>query len=137
MILDIRGTKHLDRLHAQIKSLNYLKNFKKVNKASTSLFDPMLIVFWLQGTVPLTFRPDFSEAVKKFTKQFLFPAKSYSDLVAVIVFLKEHPLVNEKMLEYAVTATIINRADVSTDIILPLEVRTRRMVVQVLFKNLH
>ena len=51
------------------------------------------------------------------------PVKSYGDLVAVIVFLKEHPLVNEKVLEYAATATIINRADVATDIISPLEVR--------------
>ena len=97
----------------------------------------MPFVFCLQGTVPLTFRPDFSEAVTKFTKQFLFPAKSYSDLVAIIVFLKEHPLVNEKLLEYAVTATIINRADVSTDIISPLEVRTRRMVVYMLLSNLY
>ena len=51
------------------------------------------------------------------------PVKSYGNLVAVIVFLKEHPLVNEKVLEYAATATIINRADVATDIISPLEVR--------------
>ena len=97
----------------------------------------MPIVFCLQGTVPLTFRPDFSEAVTKFTKQFLFPEKSYSDLVAIIVFLKEHPLVNEKLLEYAVTATIINRADVSTDIISPLEVRTRRMVVYICFFKIY
>ena len=87
----------------------------------------MLIVICLQGIVPLTFSPDFSKAVKKFTKQFLSPAKSYSDLVAVIVFLKEHPLVNEKLLEYAVTATIINRADVSTDLISPLEVVTTQL----------
>ena len=71
----------------------------------------------------MTFSPVFYEAVGKFTKNFLMPVKSYGDLVAVIVFLKEHPLVNEKVLEYAATATIINRADVATDIISPLEVR--------------
>ena len=86
-----------------------------------------MLIFCLQGIVPLTFSPDFSEAVKKFNKQFLSPAKSYSDLVAVIVFLKEHPLVNEKLLEYAVTATIINRPDLSTDLISPLEVVTTQV----------
>ena len=86
-----------------------------------------MLIFCLQGIVPLTFSPDFSEAVKKFTKQFLSPAKSYSDLVAVIGFLKEHPLVNEKLLEYAVTATIINRPDLSTDLISPLEVVTTQV----------
>ena len=87
-----------------------------------ALYRSLMIAFCLQGITPLTFSPNFFEAVSKLTKNFLLPAKSYSDLVAVIVFLNEHPLVNEKLLEYAVTAAIINRADVATDIIRPLEV---------------
>ena len=82
-----------------------------------------MIALYFQGITPITFSPVFSEAVRKLTKQFLLPIEKYGDLLAVIAFLKEHPSVNEKLLEYAVTATIIIRDDVATEIISPMEVR--------------
>ena len=48
--------------------------------------------------------------------------KRYNDLLATIVFLQYHPLVNEDILEYAIPQTLTNRKDTSFDTLNPIEV---------------
>ena len=48
--------------------------------------------------------------------------KRYNDLLATIVFLQYHPLVNEDILEYAIPQTLTHRNDTSFDTLNPIEV---------------
>ena len=61
-------------------------------------------------------------AVKKFAKTFLLQENVYSDLVAKIAFFKEHPKVNARLLDYAVTMTIISKSNFAHEIPSPLDV---------------
>ena len=57
-----------------------------------------------------------------FAEKYLKKVKKYNDLLANIMFLKHHPLVNEQLLDYAITKILIKRKDTSLDIPNPIEV---------------
>ena len=63
-----------------------------------------------------------------FAKKYLISEKRKS-LFAKLTFFKEHPKINEQILDYAVTITILTRKDFSSDIPNPLEVN-RFVIVQ-------
>ena len=56
-----------------------------------------------------------------FAKKYLISEKR-KNLFAKLAFFKEHPKINEQVLDYAVTITIITRNDFSSDIPNPVEV---------------
>ena len=71
---------------------------------------------------PPTLSKPFRAACRKFAKTFLIPELKYSDLLAKIAFFKEHPKVNEKLLDYSVTMTILSKPTFAHEIPSPLEV---------------
>ena len=58
----------------------------------------------------------------KIITNIIMKVKRYNDLLATIVFLQYHPLVNEDILEYAIPQTLTNRKDTSFDTLNPIEV---------------
>ena len=65
---------------------------------------------------------EFRNASSMFAEKYLNKVKKYNDLLATIMFLKHHPRVNEQLLDYAVTKTLIKRKDTSLDVPNPIEV---------------
>ena len=57
-----------------------------------------------------------------FADKYLKKVKKYNALLATIMFLKHHPGVNEQLLDYAITKTLIKRKDTSLDVPNPIEV---------------
>ena len=60
-----------------------------------------------------------------FADKYLKNVREYNVLLATIMFLKHHPLVNEQLLDYAITQTLIKRKDTSLDVPNPIEVNQR------------
>ena len=58
----------------------------------------------------------------KIITNIIMKVRRYNDLLATIVFLQYHPLVNEDILEYAIPKTLAHRKDTSFDAINPIEV---------------
>ena len=50
-----------------------------------------------------------------------FP-ENYNNLLANIMFYRQHPVVNEVLLDYAISQTLIKRTDTSLHVTSPLEV---------------
>ena len=65
---------------------------------------------------------EFRNASSMFADKYLKKVKKYNDLLATIMFLKHHPGVNEQLLDYAITKTLIKRKDTSLDVPNPIEV---------------
>ena len=64
----------------------------------------------------------FRNASSVFAEDYLEKVKEYNELLANSMFLKHHPLVNEQLLDYAITKTLIKRKDTSLDVPNPIEV---------------
>ena len=79
-------------------------------------------MFFFQGIRPPTLSMEFRNASTMFAEKYLKKVKKYNDLLATIMFLKHHPRVNEQLLDYAVTKTLIKRKDTSLDVPNPIEV---------------
>ena len=76
----------------------------------------------MKGHRPPTFSKSFRNVSRKFSEKFLLNA-DYDSLLSKIAFFKEHPKVNDKVLDYAATIAIISSKDkLSHDIPSPLEV---------------
>ena len=65
---------------------------------------------------------EFRNASSLFADKYLKKVKKYNDLLATIMFLEHHPLVNDQLLDYAITKTLIKRKDTSLDVPNPIEV---------------
>ena len=81
----------------------------------------MTTIFVVQGVRASTFDPAFKTAAKKFAEEFLLHGK-YEDLVARMEFFKEHPGVNEEILDYAFVEAQIKRTDLALCPPNPIEV---------------
>ena len=65
----------------------------------------------------------FTEISAKFANQYLIPEKKYENLLSKIAFFKAHPDINEKLLDYAVTMTIISsKKEIAHEIPNPIEI---------------
>ena len=64
----------------------------------------------------------FLHISNKFAENYLYTVKNYNDLLATILFLKHHPDVNEQVLNFAITQTLLHRSDTSLDVANPAEV---------------
>ena len=58
----------------------------------------------------------------KFADVYLASVRDYNDLLATILFLKHHPVVNENLLDLAISMTLRIRKDTSFDLPNPIEV---------------
>ena len=65
---------------------------------------------------------EFRNASSLFAAKYLAKVKKYNDLLATIMFLEHHPQVNEQLLDYAITKTLMKRKDTSLDVPNPIEV---------------
>ena len=77
---------------------------------------------FLQGLHPPTLTNDFTDATSKFADVYLNSVKDYYQLLATIYFLTHHPAVNEQILDYSITITLVHRDDTSLEVANPLEV---------------
>jgi len=80
-----------------------------------------LLSHFPRGTIPSDFDNLFHTTVKKFAKKYLLKEK-VDNLAAKIAFFVDHERVNKKLLNSAVTWTILKREDFSNDIPNPLQV---------------
>ena len=113
------GEKSLEKLNDEVMAAEYLKKFKKV--ISFYWFRLWLSFFFIQGKRAPTFDPDFPKAAKKFAWEFLLHVK-YEDLVARMEFFREHPRVNEEILDYAFVEAQMRRKDLALEPPNPIEV---------------
>ena len=58
----------------------------------------------------------------KFADVYLASVRDYNKLLATILFLKHHPVVNENLLDLAISITLRKRTDTSFDLPNPIEV---------------
>ena len=66
---------------------------------------------------------EFTEASAKFAKKYLIPEKKYENLLSKIAFFKDHPDINEKLLDYALTMKILSsKKKIAHEIPSPIEV---------------
>ena len=65
---------------------------------------------------------EFLNVSNKFAETYLYSVEDYNDLLATIVFLKNHPNINEQVLVYAIIQTLLHRSDTSLDVANPIEV---------------
>ena len=77
-----------------------------------------------QGTRAPTLDKQFMTVASGFYKKYLLKEKGrFSSILALIAFFKDHPSVNEQILDYAVTTAIFaNSKKMAKDIPSPLEV---------------
>jgi len=80
-----------------------------------------LLSHFPRGTMPGDISKLFYTTVRKFAKKYLLKEK-VDNLAAKIAFFVDHERVNKKLLNSAVTWTILKREDISNDIPNPLEV---------------
>ena len=64
----------------------------------------------------------FKKDSSKFADVYLASVRDYNDLLATILFLKHHPVVNENLLDLAISITLRIRKDTSFDLPNPMEV---------------
>ena len=64
----------------------------------------------------------------KFADVYLNSVKDYYQLLATIYFLTHHPAVNEQILDYSITITLVHRDDTSLEVANPLEVHLLSIV---------
>ena len=76
----------------------------------------------LQGFRPATVSSTFSMSCSNIADIYLNSVQDYSNLLATIVFLKHHPSVNEKILDYSLVINLDARTDTSLDVANPVEV---------------
>eukprot|EP00091_Calanus_sinicus_P023264 TRINITY_DN7761_c0_g1_i2.p1 TRINITY_DN7761_c0_g1~~TRINITY_DN7761_c0_g1_i2.p1 ORF type:complete len:151 (-),score=33.57 TRINITY_DN7761_c0_g1_i2:171-623(-) len=91
------------------------------NKLDRKLKKDFKLLFpYPKGVHPPTMSTKFCNASRRFAEKYLIPEKNYHNLVALIEFFQAHPNVNEVLLDFAVTKTILAREDFSNDIPSPV-----------------
>ena len=76
----------------------------------------------MQSHRPPTFSKSFRKVSRKFSEKFLIN-EDYETMLSKIAFFKEHPKINHKILDYAVTIAIIaSKGNLAHEIPSPLEV---------------
>lgn len=76
----------------------------------------------MQSHRPPTFSKSFRKVSRKFSEKFLIN-EDYETMLSKIAFFKEHPKINDKILDYAVTIAIIaSKGNLAHEIPSPLEV---------------
>ena len=92
--------------------------FKKV--IYTELIDKYLSCF-TQGQSYPTLDIKFQKVVNFFAKKYL-SGQNRNEFLASVKFFKDHPAINEQILDYAVTLAMGFHEDFSNDVLNPLEV---------------
>ena len=76
----------------------------------------------VQGQHAETLTEKFNHCQNKLADEFLIPETNYENFVAILAFLKEHPRVNEQVLQYAFVTAMLQRDDISHSVPNPIEV---------------
>ena len=98
-----------------------LKNEKELHKKDATLYKYFKFP---KGTRPPTLSMLFRNATSDFADNHLIPERDFGNLLAKVAFLKEHPDINEVLLDYATTTTIMaDKNNLAKDIPSPAEVR--------------
>ena len=90
----------------------------------------------MQDHRPLTFLKSFRKVSRKFAEKFLIN-EEYESLLSKIAFFKEHPKVNDKVLDHAVTIAILSSKDkLAHEIPSPLEVDIIRRRIEIFYRTI-